>query len=423
MRVNFIPLVRTRRPRSAVTGLTMYGLMISSMCFALASLTGALVRSAEGPVSGLMQLGDAAAADVVNASAPIVRTAVLEGDAWLQNLRSEYQGRDRSRSKGLPGGSGLFGAGGADMVSPRSGDSLNDNRSSRADSQGAHRTVCVRLCDGYFWPISFATSGENFERDQAVCENSCSSPAKLYVYENPGQESEQMVSLKGQPYTKLSTAFQFRTKLDQSCKCNAHPWEQEAVDRHRKYAEEAEKKKLIRKAEIDLGVEKDVKPAKGKKAVKAVEAVSEVNVTAAVSVTSPVADVAVLNPLTPAEAKPPANRGRLVPGPAFVSAGVRQLPSETTAGEMIVANSNAGVVGEVQGQTESSKPRAMQKVNSPASQRVVAAKPAASPTSNKVRVPEGQMMRLGTGHFVPRGSLQPAARDWRVAIFTPRDRS
>ena len=306
------------------------------------------------------------------------------------------------------------------MVSPRSGDSLNDNRSSRADSQGAHRTVCVRLCDGYFWPISFATSGENFERDQAVCENSCSSPAKLYVYENPGQESEQMVSLKGQPYTKLSTAFQFRTKLDQSCKCNAHPWEQEAVDRHRKYAEEAEKKKLIRKAEIDLGVEKDVKPAKGKKAVKAV---SEVNVTAAVSVTSPVADVAVLNPLTPAEAKPPANRGRLVPGPAFVSAGVRQLPSETTAGEMIVANSNAGVVGEVQGQTESSKPRAMQKVNSPASQRVVAAKPAASPTSNKVRVPEGQMMRLGTGHFVPRGSLQPAARDWRVAIFTPRDRS
>ena len=41
MRVNFIPIVRTRRPRSAVTGLIMYGLMISSMCFALASLTGA----------------------------------------------------------------------------------------------------------------------------------------------------------------------------------------------------------------------------------------------------------------------------------------------------------------------------------------------------------------------------------------------
>lgn len=420
MRVNFIPIVRTRRPRSAVTGLIMYGLMISSMCFALASLTGALVRTAEGPVSGLMQLGDAAAADVINASAPIVRTAVLEGDAWLQNLKSEYQGRDRSRSKGLSGSSGLFGAGGADMVSPWSGDSLNDNRSRRADNQGAHRTVCVRLCDGYFWPISFATSGENFERDQAVCENSCSSPAKLYVYENPAQEPEQMVSLKGQPYTKLSTAFQFRTKLDQSCKCNAHPWEQEAVDRHRKYAEEAEKKKLIRKAEIDLGVEQDGKPVKGKKAVKAV---SEVNLTAAVSVTSPVADVAVLNPLTPAEAKLPANRGRIVAGPAFVSAGVRQLPSETTAGEMIVANSNAGVVGEVQRQTESSQPRAMQKFNSPASRRAVAARPGAPPTFNKVRVPDGQMMRLGTGHFGPRGTLPLVARDWRVAIFTPRDRS
>ena len=43
----------------------------------------------------------------------------------------------------------------------------------RARSYGTYRTVCVRLCDGSFYPISFSTTPDNFARDEAQCRSSC----------------------------------------------------------------------------------------------------------------------------------------------------------------------------------------------------------------------------------------------------------
>lgn len=106
-------------------------------------------------------------------------------------------------------------------------------------TDGTFRTLCVRLCDGSFYPISFATTEEYFERDQKRCQSSCNSPARLYVYKNPNGEIEEMKDLDDQPYSRLKTAFLYRTKYDSACKCTPHPWEQQAVDRHRLYALEA----------------------------------------------------------------------------------------------------------------------------------------------------------------------------------------
>ena len=105
--------------------------------------------------------------------------------------------------------------------------------------RGTYRTVCVRLCDGYYWPISFATSSSSFDRDAETCERSCSSPARLYSYPNPGGEPEEMTDAKGTPYSKLKTAFLYRNEYVQDCKCKPDPWDQEALDRHRLYALEA----------------------------------------------------------------------------------------------------------------------------------------------------------------------------------------
>jgi hypothetical protein len=99
-----------------------------------------------------------------------------------------------------------------------------------------YRTVCVRLCDGYYWPISFATTTDNFERDETVCRRSCGSPAALYYYLNPGGVPEEMISLQGELYADLSTAFLHRSTYDASCKCRPHPWEAEALERHQSYA-------------------------------------------------------------------------------------------------------------------------------------------------------------------------------------------
>jgi hypothetical protein len=99
----------------------------------------------------------------------------------------------------------------------------------------AYRTVCVRLCDGYYWPISFATDSSKLTRDSAKCEKSCSMPAKLYYAPMLG-EAPELIDLNGEPYTRLGTAFQFRIRYNPSCKCRAHPWETVAQQRHETYA-------------------------------------------------------------------------------------------------------------------------------------------------------------------------------------------
>lgn len=76
----------------------------------------------------------------------------------------------------------------------------------------SYRTMCVRTCDGYFFPISFAAGPSTFARDEAVCAALCpASPTKLFAYPT-GQDDGPMtmIALDGTPYTDLQTAFDFR---------------------------------------------------------------------------------------------------------------------------------------------------------------------------------------------------------------------
>lgn len=116
--------------------------------------------------------------------------------------------------------------------------------------RGTYRTVCVRLCDGFFFPISFATTPDRFAADEAACNARCSSGARLFVYANPGGEPEDMRDVRGQPYTALKNAFLFRTTYNEACTCKPHPWEQAALDRHRLYAERAQKSKRTIAAKV-----------------------------------------------------------------------------------------------------------------------------------------------------------------------------
>lgn len=83
-----------------------------------------------------------------------------------------------------------------------------------------YRTVCVRLCDGYYFPVSFSTLPTHFGRDQNVCQSKCAAPTDLYFHQNPGGAVEQMVSqATQQPYTSLRTAFRYRKEFVQGCSC------------------------------------------------------------------------------------------------------------------------------------------------------------------------------------------------------------
>jgi hypothetical protein len=85
-----------------------------------------------------------------------------------------------------------------------------------------YRTLCVRLCDGYYFPVSFSTLPNHFARDSEQCQASCAAPAELYYHQNPGGAVEQMVSATTQqPYTSLKSAWHYRKEFVQGCSCKA----------------------------------------------------------------------------------------------------------------------------------------------------------------------------------------------------------
>ncbi len=101
-------------------------------------------------------------------------------------------------------------------------ESLGTNSWTPQGGSGAatYRTICVRMCDGYFFPVSFSTLPSHFPQDADACTNKCAAPTELYYYPNPGGTVEQAVALKDQQsYTKLKVAFRYRKEFVNGCSC------------------------------------------------------------------------------------------------------------------------------------------------------------------------------------------------------------
>ena len=92
-----------------------------------------------------------------------------------------------------------------------------------------YRTVCVRMCDGYYYPISYSASPAKFPEDERTCQASCpASEAVLFTHRNPGEDINQAVSTGGQLYTSIPNAFKYRQAFDNACSCrrSGESWSQ-----------------------------------------------------------------------------------------------------------------------------------------------------------------------------------------------------
>jgi hypothetical protein len=90
---------------------------------------------------------------------------------------------------------------------------------------GNYRTMCVRTCDGFFFPISSNTSPQSFERDELACKLMCpGTETNLFFHRSYDEESQDMISYRDQtPYADKEYAFIYRTKAPgstQTCSCN-----------------------------------------------------------------------------------------------------------------------------------------------------------------------------------------------------------
>lgn len=116
---------------------------------------------------------------------------------------------------------------------PRYGDEDSDPLG--APDDGVYRTVCVRLCDGYYWPITFAAGRDRFYQDARACAAGCGAEARLF-YHATTAEMASAVDLTGRAYARLPTAFLYRKALIPGCACRPDPWSPAERERHRSYA-------------------------------------------------------------------------------------------------------------------------------------------------------------------------------------------
>lgn len=104
------------------------------------------------------------------------------------------------------------------------GGNNNNNNTPGADfgaPSSTYKTVCVRTCDGFYFPVSQATTPARFGDDEQTCKSLCpASEATLFTYRN-NEDMTRAVSINGQPYSALPNAFKYRQAFNPSCACKA----------------------------------------------------------------------------------------------------------------------------------------------------------------------------------------------------------
>lgn len=125
-------------------------------------------------------------------------------------------------------GGGLFGGffGPVQQLSPR--DQIQQQLSAygcpipqpnRQYSSGGYKTLCVRTCDGYYFPIEYGVSSDRFQADADTCQTLSGGPgqAQLFVMSTDGDVADAQPVSGGQNYSAQPYAYSYRTSLNSVC--------------------------------------------------------------------------------------------------------------------------------------------------------------------------------------------------------------
>jgi len=101
--------------------------------------------------------------------------------------------------------------------------------------------VCVRTCDGSFFPVSYSGSGSRADSLEEVCRALCpNADVALYSFPFGGTIDEAAASTTGEPYANLANAGKFQTAYDPNCSCRrkGQSWADALADAEARYGHE-----------------------------------------------------------------------------------------------------------------------------------------------------------------------------------------
>jgi hypothetical protein len=82
-------------------------------------------------------------------------------------------------------------------------------------SPATRGAVCVRLCDGYFFPLPASTGDA-----ASACDSQCPDAPTEVFYRKGSDRIEDALSAEGRPYTALPVALRYRSHADATCSCH-----------------------------------------------------------------------------------------------------------------------------------------------------------------------------------------------------------
>jgi hypothetical protein len=97
-------------------------------------------------------------------------------------------------------------------------DAALENELTEKARLGGRTPICVRTCDGFFFPVNFEglTARDDHGR---VCQALCPAAETVVMYMRLGAEIETAATREGQAYTAFPFALKFRESRDNACFC------------------------------------------------------------------------------------------------------------------------------------------------------------------------------------------------------------
>jgi hypothetical protein len=92
---------------------------------------------------------------------------------------------------------------------------------SEQSGSGGYRVFCVRLCDGFFYPMG--TTGSDESTQDMLCRSGCPDAKTAVFRGNSGSDPGEAQNEAGERYADLPVAFKFRTSLTAECTCRRDP--------------------------------------------------------------------------------------------------------------------------------------------------------------------------------------------------------
>ena len=104
-----------------------------------------------------------------------------------------------------------------DDASPQ-GDQPEDR--SGINAHAGSYAVCVRTCDGSFFPVSYSGAGSRADSLEEVCRALCpNTDVALYSFPFGGTINQAVSASTGEPYVNMPNALKFTQSYDASCSC------------------------------------------------------------------------------------------------------------------------------------------------------------------------------------------------------------